>query len=362
MLINLLQGELAEPTPSFITEAGIAALAAGETRYAPVEGIYELRNAIVDVYAHDAVQGPENVLITPGVRQAVFNVLSTLLQPGDEVVLCAPYWFAFPDLLQQVGAQVKLLEAKPEDDYRYDPAKLKALLSDKTKLFIINNPCNPTGKLYSQIELEALIEVLKDYPNVNILSDEIYQYLTYGASFTSMAMFETVSDRCVVVSGFSKAFAMTGWRIGYILASENMIQRFLRFQEITMSGVPQFTQRAAVAAIENRGEFLPALNQRLIEKRDAALTILKDLPIKVWQPESAYYLLPDVSCYFGKEVDGKTIAKSADIAAYLVTKAKVQVFNGAFFGAPNHIRVSFAGEAERVTLGLNKLATALQAL
>jgi len=360
--INLSLGELQTDTPQAIVEAGIEALNKGLTHYSPVEGIYDLRLAIANHYAqHQFDVGPENILITPGVRQAVFNIFRHIIQPGDEIILPTPYWFAFPDLIHLAGGIIVPLETNPEDDYAIDSEKLRKLITPKTRLFIFNNPCNPSGKVYSKEEIAELVAVLELHPEISILSDEIYEFIVYNKPFYSFSQEQAIIDRLITVSGFSKTFSMAGWRVGYIVASEKLIQQFKKFQEISLSGVSLFTQYAALKAFEIKDEYLKTLLFNLDVRRKLGISILNQVEgIHCFEPEGTYYLFPDVSILYGKKSpDGTIIESASHVVSSLFKLAKIQVRSGAGFGQPNHIRIGFTTNDKLWQEGITRIAETL---
>ncbi|MES2387270.1 MAG: aminotransferase class I/II-fold pyridoxal phosphate-dependent enzyme [Bacteroidota bacterium] len=363
--ISLKAGELSRPPFEPVVQGAIHALQAGKTHYSPVEGIWDLRLAIADLYrAHQADIGPENVLITPGVRQAIFNVLTNTVRPGDEVILPSPYYFSLPSLIEQAGGKVVILETKASDNFTISAKALERLITPDTRLFIFNNPCNPTGRVYSPAEIEALADVLQRHAHVHILSDEIYEFITYGKEFRHFGSYQAIADRLITTSGFSKAFSMAGFRIGWLVANERSLQQFKAYQEVTLSGVSMFTQYAAREALKTRNEYLPPLVEELRLKRDNGLRILNSIPgLNCPEPEGAFYYFPDVSSFFGKTApNGRRIHSAAELTAYLNSICKVQVFCGDLFGMPLNLRLSFSGQADDLYEALNRLKTALAEL
>lgn len=364
-LISLSIGELTRNTWEPVLEEAVSALRGGYTHYSPVNGIFELRQAIAEHYSmHQAEMGPENVLITPGVRQAVHNILTHLIKPGDEVILPHPHWFAFIELIKQQGGVVVPLYTSYENDYFLDPEALKKLITPNTKLFIFNNPCNPTGKIYISREVEALMQVLEPHTGIHILSDEIYEFINYGFDFAPLSQWQNLADRVITVGGFSKAFAMAGWRVGYILAAEKFIQKFLKFQEVSLSGIPVFTQKAALKAFLTRKDYLPQLLYELEQRKKTAMEWVKSVKgLPCYEPEGAYYLFPNTSYYFGaSSPKGRYINSANDLAAYLFAECKVQVFSGSMFGDSNHIRLSFSMADDTLNEGLERISKGLKDL
>jgi aspartate aminotransferase len=364
--IALSVGELSLPTYAPVAKAGIEAIKQGLTHYGPTEGIYELRAAIADHYNENQNNiGPENVLITSGVRQAVHNVLQCLIKPADEVILPVPHWFAFPDLIERAGATIVPLETHATEDWAIDPEKLRSLITPKTKLFVFNNPCNPTGRVYTREEIDALVSVLEEFPHVYILSDEVYEFITYdGHKMLSLSSYDVIIDRVITVSGFSKSFAMAGWRVAYITGSETLIQDFKRYQEISLSGVSIFTQMAAKEALISKEKFLPQLLNDLHLKRDKAFDMIRQMKgLTVVKPQGTFYFFINteglINAITPKE---RTITNANDFCTYLLTQHHLQLFNGSNFGAEHHIRLSFSPDEELLFQGLDRLKNAISLL
>lgn len=353
------------PTPPQIIAAGVEALQAGQTKYGPAEGIYELREAIAGIYAASQPGlGPEHVLITPGVRHAVHNVLANLIRPGDEVILPSPYWFAFPDLISHAGGVVRELPCTRANHFNFSKRQLLKLINENTKLFILNNPCNPTGRLYNREELDELFGILEQYTNIYVLVDEVYEWLTYEPGFVHAGAWEAVTDRLITISGFSKAFAMAGWRIGYMVAHQKLIQQSKAYQQLTFSGVPLFTQRAALAAINSRETLLPQLMGQLKHNRDLAAGILANVP-GLWfdVPQAGFYFFTDISAFKGRTTPGgRTVQTAADISGYLLAEHRVQVFPGDIFGDGDYLRLSFSMNEKEIVEGFSRVAEGLTAL
>jgi aspartate aminotransferase len=364
--IALSIGELTRPTYEPVAKAGIDAINKGMTHYGPTEGVFDLRAAIAYQYMLSQSNiGPENILITSGVRQAVHNVLQCLLEKGDEVVIPMPHWFAFPELIAQAGGTQKNLVTTAAENWAINPDELRNLITPKTKLFIFNNPCNPTGRVYTNAEIEALVEVFEEFPHVHILSDEIYELITFdNHKMLSMSSFDVIIDRVITVSGFSKAFAMSGWRVGYITASEMLIQKFKRYQEVSVSGVSVFTQMAALAAMHTKDEYLPALLKDLTEKRDKAFDLLASIEgLEVVKPQGTYYFFVNMAGLMNRVTPkDRVIMNANDFCTYLLTQHHLQLFNGSNFGAANHVRISFSPEETLLFTGLERLKNALSLL
>jgi aspartate aminotransferase len=363
--IKMTLGELSGKTSEVIIKAGMDAIAQGFTQYSAVEGLFDLREAIAKHYSPDQADiGPERVMITPGVRQAVFNALTNLLQPNDEVILPVPYWFSFPDLIEAAKGKVVPLHTSAADNYAISAKHLTSCITPKTRMLIFNNPCNPSGRVYSEAEIDEIVAVIEKHPNVYVLSDEIYEFINFGHEFKSMGSWQAIADRVITISGFSKAFSMSGWRVGYIVASENLIQKFRRYQQTTLAGVSIFTQKAALAALQNKENYLPNLLECLHDKVVMGAEIMNSIPlVSCAIPQGSYYLFPDVSAYFGKQSPkGWLIANAGSMAAYLYANAGVQVFAGDMFGEPKCLRISLVLDKELMLEGLQRIKKAIEEL
>ncbi|SDJ86692.1 aspartate aminotransferase [Catalinimonas alkaloidigena] len=380
-IISMTSGEISHPVPEAVLQAGLEAINQNLAYYPIGEGIYSLREQIARHYqATQADIMPENVLITAGARHAMYSVLMKLLcqtTGKNEVIVPAPYWFSLPDLIRQAGGKLVPLPTDPEDDYRIDPKRLEALITPQTRLFVLVNPCNPSGKIYSVDEIEAIVGVLEKHPHVHILADEIYEFICFeGHEFHAhqtgetascvahIGSWQSVADRVTTVSGFSKSFSMAGWRVGYIVASESLIQRYREYQDLTHAGVPIYTQKAAEVAWQERYRYLPDVLSQLDEKRRQGLAIFKAIEgIKCVRPQGTYYFFPDVSAFYGSlDHQGNPITNSVDMARYLFTDARVRVLPGEMFGNTNHLRISFGMPRPQMIEGLQRVTVSLRKL
>jgi aspartate aminotransferase len=364
-LIELTSGEMHLPPMQVAVNAGVEAIQQGLSSYSPTEGIYELREAIASHYQQSQADiMPENVLITGGARHAIYNVLGRILDPGDEVILPAPYWHSYPDMIRQARGRLVLMHTNSADNFSLDPLKLEALITPRTKLFVLTNPCNPTGRVYTEQELGALVEVLERHPHVQVLSDEIFEFITFGSPFCSIGSWQSIADRVVVVSSFSKTFAMPGWRVGFIVGSEKLIQQFKQYQEVTHAGISIFTQKAAAAAWKHRSAFFSSLLPELEQRRQKGMEMLKSVPgLHCYEPQATFYLFPDISGFIGKrDGQGNRLGSAADIARYLYTDAGVRVLYGELFGDMRHLRISFGGNGEEYYKGIEKVNLSLSRL
>ncbi|MGB3619467.1 MAG: aminotransferase class I/II-fold pyridoxal phosphate-dependent enzyme [Catalinimonas sp.] len=380
--ISLTSGELNYPAAALALEATRAAIDGTLTHYPSTEGVWELRAALAEHYrSTQADIMPENVLITSGARHAIYNVLKCTLQPRpdapDEVIVPTPYWFSFPDLVTRAKGELVPLPTHQADDFAIDPERLAALITPRTKLFILTNPCNPTGKIYSAAEIDALVEVLERFPHVHVLTDEIYDFISFEGgepthlpdgtvlpSVPHLGSWQQVADRVVTAGGFSKCFSMAGWRVGYLVAAENLIQRFKTYQEVTHSGVSVFSQRAALAAWNDRPAYLGDLMGELRRRRALALELLGAAEgLRVFPSQGTYYLFPDVSAYFGCTTPaGRVIRNATDLTMYLFADARVQVLSGDLFGDARHVRLSFGVKKAVLREGLQRIVGSLRKL
>lgn len=365
-IIGMTSGELFYPALDKAVKAGIEAIGSGFTSYSPTEGIYELRELIASHYRQSQADVmPENVLITGGARHAIYNVLGRVLDPGDEVIVPSPYWFSFPSMIEQARGKMIPLQTSAANNFRIDPDHLHSLITPRTKLLIITNPCNPSGKVYSEEELEQIVEVLEAHPHVHVLCDEVYEFINFGdRPFCSLSSWQSIADRVVTVNGFSKSFSMAGWRVGFIVATEKLIMDLKEYQEVTHSGISIFTQKAASAAWLYKDEFLPPLLSQLNRMRHKGCELLNSIPdVKCLLPEGTYYLFPEVSGLFGKtDPQGQLINNSIDVTRFIFNDSHVQVLCGELFGDPNHLRISFGMDESKMMEGLERIKLSLEKL
>ncbi|WP_161891036.1 aminotransferase class I/II-fold pyridoxal phosphate-dependent enzyme [Pontibacter russatus] len=362
-LISLASGGSYFRSPAPATDAAISALQEGKTFYGPTEGIPELRQAICNLYIKAGLQvRPEQVLITPGSKQALFNLFTNLLCQGDEVVVPTPAWFGFRELMKYSKGQLVPLETKLSEGYALTPEALRKTLNERSRILLLTNPGNPTGRLYTKVELEALLEVTHDFPNLYILSDEIYDRVTYGGAFTSLLSCQGAkAERSVLINGFSKSFAMSGWRLGYILGPEEVIQKCVDFQASTLAGVSVFLQEAAQAALVQAEQVLPEMLEVLTQNRQIMQQGLDAIPeVKCYLPDGAYYFFPDFSYYLHRRTPaGDTLPTSVDLCRYLRESHGIELAPGDYFGAPGHARMSFAIETPKLREAMQRLKQAL---
>lgn len=344
-IIGLSLGEPDFNIPDFIKEAAKEAIDNNYSSYTPVDGYADLKQAISSKFKrdNDLTYATNQIVVSTGAKQSLFNVAMVVLNPGDEVILPAPYWVSYSDI-------VKLAEGIPVEvptsiasDFKMTPEQLEAAITPKTKMLWFSSPCNPSGSVYGKEELKALVEVLKKHPEIIVVSDEIYEHINFKGGHTSIAGIDGMYDRTVTVNGVSKAFAMTGWRIGYIGAPEWIAKGATKLQGQVTSGANAIAQRAVIAALEAPVSSIRYMIDEFHQRRDLVLQLLGDVPgFTVNVPEGAFYVFPDVSSFFGKTLQGITINNASDFALFLLEYANVATVTGEAFGNPNCIRISYA--------------------
>ena len=367
--IDITDLSLGEPdfdTPVHIKDAAKKAIDENYSHYTPVAGYLDVREAVCTKLKRDnnLDYKPENILISTGAKQSIANVVLALVDKNDEVIIPTPYWVTYSEIVKLAGGIVKFVNTKFENGYKISAAELESAITEKTKLFMFSSPCNPTGAVYTKNELEALAEVFKKYPNIIILSDEIYEFINYGLSHESIAQFDYLKDRVVVINGLSKGYAMTGWRLGYLAASILITKACDKLQGQFTSATCSITQRAAIAALT--GDHSPTLEMvaKFKVRRDKVVELLKDIPGIIFTiPPGAFYVFPDVSSYFGKKSpEGNVIENADDLCMYFLHTAHVSVVTGKAFGEPKCIRMSFAVNTQNIEKGFAKIKKALESL
>jgi aspartate aminotransferase len=366
-VLSLTLGEPDFDTPAHIQAAAQEALRAGHTHYPPVAGIPALRKAAARFFQaeHGLAFGPDNILVSTGAKQSLINVLMCLVEEGEEVIVPAPYWVSYYSMVQMAGGRPHVVQTDNSTGLKLTPHQLAEALSEQTRVLILNTPGNPTGAMYTETELAQLVEVLKDYPNVWILADEIYAMLRFDQPHISIGSFEAVADRTVTVSGVSKAFAMTGWRIGVMGAPAPVVQLCEKLQGQVTSGANSIAQYAATAAFEQPLHTVDQMRQSFHQRRDWCMQWLAErLPgFEVCRPAGTFYLYPDISAYLGaRRPDGGTIDDVDQFVAYLLTEANVAVVTGQAFGSAHHIRISFATDLTTLDRAFQQMQAAVERL
>ncbi|ATL47860.1 aspartate aminotransferase [Chitinophaga caeni] len=364
-VVDLSLGEPDFDTPNHIRAAAKSAIDDGHTHYTPVAGIADLKKAVVHKLKRDnnLDYSPEQVVVSTGAKQSLANVVLSLVDPGDEVIIPTPYWVTYAALVNLCQGKIVTIKGSFEHDFKITPEQLEAAITPKTKLFMFSSPCNPSGAVYTKDELEALAAVFSKHPEVFVISDEIYEYINYDGQHASIAQFESMPERTIIVNGLSKGFAMTGWRLGYIVAPLEIAKATEKLQGQFTSGTSSITQYAAVAALINDTSTAVEMVKAFRERRDLFFDLLKDIPgLKINKPEGAFYLFPDISSFFGKSYEGQVIKDSSDLCAYLLHRAHVTTVSGDAFEEPNCIRMSYATSTEKLKLAAERLRTWLAKL
>ena len=362
-IIGLSLGEPDFNTPEFIKQAAINAVEENWNSYSPVDGYADLKNVICKKFERDnnILYKPSQIVVSTGAKQSIANVCMVLLNPGDEVVLPAPYWVSYSAIAKLAEAKSVIIPSTIENDFKISPEQLEGSINSNTKLVMFNSPNNPSGTIYTQEELEAMGEILKKYPNVYILSDEIYEHINYGTPHFSIARIPELYDRTITVNGVAKAFAMTGWRIGYIGAPEWIAKACNKMQGQITSGANCIAQRATITALNEPITKIQYMIDEFAKRREIIIELLKNIPgIKLNKPSGAFYVFPDVSSYFGKVLNGKKIKNATDFALYLLEKAHVATVTGEAFGNGNCIRISYAASEEKIRLAIERISSALK--
>jgi len=361
-IIGLSLGEPDFNTPDFIKDAAKQAIDDNFNSYTPVDGYAELKQAIITKFKRDnnLSYTPSQIVVSTGAKQCLANVALVLLNKGDEVILPCPYWVSYSDIVKLSEGTPVEVKTSIETDFKITAAQLEAAITPKTKMIWFSSPCNPSGSLYSREELRALADVLKKYPEIYIVSDEIYEHINFGSGHASIAEFEDMYDRTITVNGVSKAFAMTGWRIGFLGAPEKIARACNKMQGQITSGANCIAQRAVITALEASPSKVQYMIDEFKVRRDLILNLLKDINgFSCNTPEGAFYVFPDVSALFGKTFKGKQINNATDLSLFLLEEALVATVTGDAFGNPNCIRISYAASQEQIVEAIERIKKAL---
>ena len=361
-IISLSLGEPDFNTPDFIKDAAIEAINQDYNSYTPVDGYVELKEAICTKFKrdNDLVYQPNQIVVSTGAKQSIANVAQVLLNPGDEVLLPAPYWVSYSAIAILCEAKFIEIPSSIDDDFKITPAQLEAAITPKTKMVFFNSPNNPSGSIYSEKEYRALAAVLEKHPQIYILSDEIYEHINYGVKPFSFAAIENMFDRTITVNGLAKAFAMTGWRIGYLGAPQWIAKACTKMQGQITSGTNCIAQRAAITAVLAPVEKVQYMVDEFKTRRDLVLDLLGEIEgFKLNIPEGAFYVFPDISAFFGKTVHGMKIENANDFSLLLLEKANVATVTGDAFGAPNCIRMSYAASVVQLKEAIRRIKEAV---
>ncbi|NSW94035.1 MAG: pyridoxal phosphate-dependent aminotransferase [Bacteroidales bacterium] len=364
-VISLSLGEPDFNTPDYIKEAAKKAIDDNYSKYPPVPGYNDLREAISRKFLEEngLKYTVEQIVVSAGGKHSIINVILSIINPGDEVILLAPYWVSYFDQVILAGGKPVVVESLLENDFKVTPDQLESAITDKTRLIIFNSPSNPTGMVYSGDEIKQIARVVERHEGLFILSDEIYEHIIFEGKHISMASNDFIYDRVITVNGVSKGYAMTGWRIGYIGAPVWIAKACNKLQGQFTSGVCSIAQRAALAALQGKSSSREEMRNAFLRRRDLICGLLKDIKgLKFRVPQGAFYVMPDVSHYLGKSYDGFRINSTDDLALYLLDKAQVAVVGGDAFGAPGCIRISYATSDNLLIEAVRRLKTALEML
>ena len=362
-VIGLSLGEPDFDTPEFIKNAAIQAVQDNWNSYSPVDGYADLKSAICNKFKRDnnLDYNPNQIVVSTGAKQSIANVCMVLLDPEDEVLLPAPYWVSYSAIATLSEAKSIIIPSSIDNDFKITPEQLEAAITPKTKLVMFNSPNNPSGTIYTEEEYRVLGKVLEKYPNIFILSDEIYEHINYGVPHFSIASIPELYDRTITVNGVAKAFAMTGWRIGYIGAPEWLAKACNKMQGQITSGANCIAQRATIAAVDAPVSQIQYMVDEFAKRRKIIIELLNKIPgIKINEPQGAFYVFPDVSYYFGKVLSGKKINDASDFALYLLENAHVATVTGDAFGNADCIRISYAASEKNIRIAIDRIAKALQ--
>ncbi|MGV6862166.1 MAG: pyridoxal phosphate-dependent aminotransferase [Putridiphycobacter sp.] len=364
-IISLSLGEPDFNVPEFIKSDAKQAIDDNYSKYMPVPGYLDLREAICHKFKRDnnLDYTPNQIVVSTGAKQSLINVILALVNPGDEVIIPAPYWVTYFEQVKMAGGIPVVIATSIEDDFKITPEQLQANLSEKSKLMIFSNPCNPTGSSYTKEELKSIAEVVANTPNFYVISDEIYEHINFVRPHESFAQFESVYDKTITVNGVSKAFAMTGYRIGYIGAPEDIAKACAKLQGQYTSGTCSIGQRAALSAVSADPSKIKYMVEAFASRRELVYDLLKDIPgIKINEPEGAFYFFFDVSNFFGKSFNGRTIKNATDLSLFILDEGLVALVTGEAFGDGNCIRLSYATSEDILTEALKRIKNTLAKL
>ncbi|MBT8244635.1 MAG: pyridoxal phosphate-dependent aminotransferase [Winogradskyella sp.] len=361
-IIGLSLGEPDFNTPDFIKDAAKQAVDDNYNSYTPVDGYAELKDAIITKFKRDnqLEYNRQQIVVSTGAKQSLYNIASVMLNDGDEVILPCPYWVSYSDIVKLNGGVPVEVKTSIEDDFKMTPSQLEAAITPKTKMIWYSSPCNPSGSVYSKTELRALADVLQKHPNIYVVSDEIYEHINFIGGHCSMAQFDDMFERTITVNGVSKAFAMTGWRIGYIGAPKTIARACNKIQGQVTSGANCIAQRAVITALEASPEKVQYMVDEFKVRRKLILGLLSEIEgFSCNEPEGAFYVFPDISSYFGKTLNGITINNASEFAMYLLEHANVATVTGDAFGNPNCIRISYAASQDQIKEAVKRITEAL---
>ncbi len=364
-VINLSVGEPDFNTPDHIKEAAKKAIDDNFSFYTPVAGYMSLRKAIsTKLKEENGVDfALEQIVVSNGAKQSLCNVILALINPGDEVIIPTPAWVSYVEMVKLAEGKNVLVPASIEQDFKITPEQLEAAITDKTRMVLLCSPSNPTGSVYTREELQGLVNVIAKYPNITVLADEIYEHINFTGEFTSMASFPELADRVVIINGVSKAYAMTGWRIGFMAGPTDIVKATTKLQGQYTSNPSSIAQKAAEAAYTGSQACVREMNEAFQRRRDLVVKLASEIPgLKVNVPQGAFYLFPEVSSFFGKSYEGTVIKDAADLALFLLDKGHVATVDGAAFCAPGYIRLSYATSDDNIREAMRRIADTLALL
>jgi aspartate aminotransferase len=364
-IISLSLGEPDFDTPDFVKAAANKAIADNFSHYTPVNGFSDLREAISLKFKRDnqLAYAADEIVVSTGAKQSIANVMLSLVNPGDEVIVPAPYWVSYIEIIKMAEGIPVIVEAGIENDFKVTANQIEAAITEKTRLMIFSTPCNPTGSVYNKKELESIAKLMEKYPDFYVICDEIYEHINFVGQHESLAQFDAIKKQVITVNGVSKGFAMTGWRIGFIGAPKWIADACTKIQGQVTSGTCSISQKAAKAAVSEKPEVLKDMVSAFKKRRDLVLDLLNEIPgIKTNVPEGAFYVFPDVSAFFGKTFNGKAIMNASELSLYLLDEAKVALVTGEAFGNPNCIRISYATSETILIEAVKRIKEALSKL
>ncbi len=362
-VIGLSLGEPDFNIPDFIKEAAKKAIDENYNSYTPVDGYLDLKKAIIKKFERDneLIYNPSQIVVSTGAKQALYNIASVLINPGDEVILPCPYWVSYADIVKLKGGIPVEVKTDIKNDFKMTGAQLESAITEKTKMVWFSSPCNPSGSVYSKDELLELSNIIKSHENIFIVSDEIYEHINYMGGHNSIGTINEVKDRTITVNGVSKAFAMTGWRIGYIGAPEWIARACNKVQGQVTSGANCIAQRAVITALNENPEKIKYMVEEFKSRRDLILDLLENINgFKCNVPDGAFYVFPEISHYFGKTIDGFKINNASDMSMFLLEKALVATVTGDAFGNPNCIRISYAASKEQIIEAVERIKSVVK--
>ncbi len=364
-VISLSLGETDFFTPDFVKDAAKKAIDENYSYYTPVAGYPELRKAIAAKLKRENKidYNFDQIVVSTGAKQSLANAILVLVNPGEEVIIPTPYWVSYSELVKLAEGESVFINATIDTDFKITPEQLEAAITPKTKLFMFSSPNNPTGTVYTREELAALVKVFEKYPQIHIISDEIYEHINFIGEHTSIAEFDSVKDRVIIINGLSKAYAMTGWRLGFSASNKTIADAIDKLQSQVTSGTCSITQKAGTAAYTGSLDSVKEMQKVFLKRRDLVYGLLKDIPgLKVNLPAGAFYFFPEVSSFFGKSFEGEVIKNADDLSLYLLHKGHVATVSGDSFGDPNSIRLSYAAADDKLIEAMKRIKSALAQL